>query len=93
MDVRQPSAHEMRARMGFAGSIIIGLGVAAALGTATNSMPIGLGVGLAVTVVLMVVFTRAGSRKRHPGTAGGTESDAAETDREHRPDDDAETPA
>ncbi|HWU27732.1 MAG TPA: hypothetical protein VN041_01390 [Microbacterium sp.] len=93
MDDRQPSPHEMRARMGFAGSIVIGLGVAAALGTATNSMPIGLGVGLAVTVVLMVVFTRAGSRKRRPSAAGSTGPDAADTDREHRPDDDADTPA
>lgn len=92
MDDRQPSSHEMRARMGFAGSIIIGLGVAAALGTATNSMPVGLGVGLAVTVVLMVVFTRAGARKRHPGAGDGTDAGHG-TDRVQGPGDDTDPPA
>jgi hypothetical protein len=36
MDDRQPSSHEMRARIGFAGSILLGLGVAAAMNAATH---------------------------------------------------------
>lgn len=55
----------MRARLGFAGSIAIGLGVGAALNSATENMGVSIGVGLAVAVVLMVVFTRGG-RRQHP---------------------------
>ena len=82
----------MRARIGFAGSIVIGLGVAAALGPAMNSMPVGLGVGLAVTVVLMVVFTRAGSRKQHRGAGDGTDAGDV-TDPVQGPGDDTDPPA
>jgi Flp pilus assembly protein TadB len=81
MDDRQPSPHEMRARMGFAGSILIGLGVAAALNAATHSMGVSLGIGLAMTIVFMVVFTRR-PRRRHPDagdeTDAGDESGSAE---------------
>ena len=66
MDDRQPSSHEMRARMGFAGSILIGMGVAAAIGVGTHNMGVGIGVGVAITIALMVAFTRGASRGMHP---------------------------
>ena len=81
-----------RARVTLARPSLMLVGVAAALGTATNSMPVGLGVGLAVTVVLMVVFTRAGARKRHPGAGDGTDAGHG-TDRVQGPGDDTDPPA
>ncbi|MFE6997273.1 hypothetical protein ACFVAE_15010 [Microbacterium sp. NPDC057659] len=65
MEQRQPSSHEMRARMGFAGSIVIGLGIAAALWSATHNMGVTVGVAVAITIALMVAFTGA-FRKRGP---------------------------
>lgn len=75
MDDRQPSSHEMRARMGFAGSILLGLGVAAAMNAATHDGGVSLGIGLAMTVVFMIVFTRK-QRRRHPNA--GDETDAGD---------------
>jgi|ThiBiot_300_plan_2_1041538.scaffolds.fasta_scaffold00417_15 hypothetical protein len=64
--------------MGFAGSILIGLGVAAAMNAATHDMGVSLGIGLAMTVVFMVVFTRR-PRRRHPD-AGGAKDAGGEND-------------
>lgn len=79
MDDRQPSSHEMRARIGFAGSILLGLGVAAAMNAATHDGGVSLGIGLAMTVVFMIVFTRK-QRRRHPDVGDGTDAGSAAGD-------------
>ncbi|MDR2997418.1 MAG: hypothetical protein LBU78_04785 [Microbacterium sp.] len=79
MEQRQPSSHEMRARMGFAGSIVIGLGAAAALWSATHNMAVTVGVAVTITIALMVAFTGA-FRKRRTGPPRDDDQDAEDSD-------------